>query len=55
MYRIMLLCLICVSSCKSHESPPNSRVNVVAPGVRVNVQDDGGVTVRHPAGTVNVP
>jgi hypothetical protein len=55
MYRVMLLCLICVLGCKSNEPSPNSRVNVVAPGVRVNVQDDGGVSVKHPAGMVNVP
>jgi hypothetical protein len=30
-------------------------VNVVAPGVGVNVGQDGGVFVRHPLGVVNVP
>jgi hypothetical protein len=55
MYRLMLFCLIYGLGCKSNEPPPNSRVNVVAPGVRVNVQDDGRVSVKHPAGVVIVP
>lgn len=54
MYRIVLLCLLCIVGCKS-QPPASGVVNVAAPGVRVNVQDDGGVMVKHPAGTVVVP
>jgi hypothetical protein len=46
--------MLCLAGCKS-DPPPNSQVNVTAPGVRVNVQDDGRVTVKQPAGTINVP
>jgi hypothetical protein len=56
MYRILLLgLLLCLAGCKSDPPPSsNSLVNVTAPGVRVNVQDDGRVMVKQPAGTVNV-
>jgi hypothetical protein len=55
MYRIIILLgLLCLAGCRSNPPPPNSSVNVTAPGVNVSVQDDGGVTVRQPAGTVDV-
>jgi hypothetical protein len=55
MYRIILLGLLCLAECKSDPPAQNSLVNVTAPGVRVNVRDDGGVTVKQPTGTINVP
>lgn len=56
MYRLLLLSLLCLAGCKSQPPPPpNSLVNVSVPGVRVNVRDDGGVMVKHPAGMVHVP
>jgi hypothetical protein len=57
MYRLFLIGLLCLAGCKSTPTPappPTSAVNVVAPGVRVNVMDDGRVMVKQPAGTIDV-
>lgn len=50
MYRVFLLLLLCAAGCKSTQPPPppppSNGVRVVAPGVRVDVQDGGNVSVK---------
>jgi hypothetical protein len=52
---IILIPVLFLAGCRTEPPPPNSMVNVAVPGVRANVNDNGGVFVKHPAGRVIVP
>ena len=56
MYRFLIIAVFCLVGCKtaSPPPPPDSAVRVIAPGVSVNVRDDGRVEVKQAPGASRV-